>query len=251
MPTAQSPLHTLVHSSLGIHSLLRKQPLKLNVIDRDKVVLPPNWDSWGKLRLLQESFDVEGFNQGWSLDIQEGPATPATGEGQGEGSTSQQPSKPAAGAVAVYEDTIQDPGAALLSTLNEARSTQTLDVTCLDPQEFLAGQLAILNNLRSTAPPPKPDIFASLGLSTTSTVDKTATDTNTGESRVSEHIGPVQFNMGGIQVDAEDMLQKLKERQNDKTPSPDTSTTGNEALSAFFARLINRDGESSTESHTT
>lgn len=29
-------------------------------------------------------------------------------------------------------------------------------------------------------------------------------------SRVNEHIGPVQFNMGGIQVDADDMLQKIK-----------------------------------------
>ena len=30
------------------------------------------------------------------------------------------------------------------------------------------------------------------------------------EGRVSEHIGPVRFNMGGIQVDADDMLQRLK-----------------------------------------
>jgi hypothetical protein len=30
------------------------------------------------------------------------------------------------------------------------------------------------------------------------------------EARVNEHIGPVQFNMGGIQVDADDMLQRLK-----------------------------------------
>ena len=27
-----------------------------------------------------------------------------------------------------------------------------------------------------------------------------------------EHIGPVQFNMGGIQVDADDMVQRLKVR---------------------------------------
>jgi dynein light intermediate chain 1, cytosolic len=32
------------------------------------------------------------------------------------------------------------------------------------------------------------------------------------EGRVNEHIGPVQFNMGGIQVDADDMLQRLKVR---------------------------------------
>ncbi len=32
-------------------------------------------------------------------------------------------------------------------------------------------------------------------------------------SQVNEHIGPVQFNMGGIQVDADDMLRKLKSHQ--------------------------------------
>lgn len=32
------------------------------------------------------------------------------------------------------------------------------------------------------------------------------------EGKVNEHIGPVQFNMGGIQVDADDMLQRLKVR---------------------------------------
>jgi dynein light intermediate chain 1, cytosolic len=36
------------------------------------------------------------------------------------------------------------------------------------------------------------------------------------EARVNEHIGPVQFNMGGIQVDADDMLQRLKV----SSPSP-------------------------------
>jgi dynein light intermediate chain 1 len=30
------------------------------------------------------------------------------------------------------------------------------------------------------------------------------------EAKVLEHIGPVQFNMGGIQVDADDMVQRLK-----------------------------------------
>ncbi|KAI4267669.1 MAG: hypothetical protein L6R35_006832, partial [Caloplaca aegaea] len=63
-------LPTLIHSSLGIHSLLKRQTLKHNVIDRDKVLVPPNWDSWGKIRVLREGFDVEGISSGWSIDIQ-------------------------------------------------------------------------------------------------------------------------------------------------------------------------------------
>lgn len=38
----------------------------------------------------------------------------------------------------------------------------------------------------------------------------TTEDGHVDEGRVNEHIGPVQFNMGGIQVDADDMLQRLK-----------------------------------------
>ena len=60
--------------------------------------------------------------------------------------------------------------------------------------------------------------------------------------------------MGGIQVDADDMLKKLKNRDRDavsKTPEPDEiSATGtkspdelkaqNEALNSFFAGLVKR-----------
>ncbi|KAJ2973662.1 hypothetical protein NQ176_g6476 [Zarea fungicola] len=50
-----SQLPSLIHSTLGITSLLKRQPLKHNVIDRDKIVVPPNWDSWGKIRVLGAS----------------------------------------------------------------------------------------------------------------------------------------------------------------------------------------------------
>ena len=63
-------LPTLIHSSLNIHSLLKKACLKHNVIDRDKILIPPNWDSWGKIRVLRDGFDVEGVSSGWSVDIQ-------------------------------------------------------------------------------------------------------------------------------------------------------------------------------------
>lgn len=69
MPTAPGSLQPLIHSTLGIKSLLKQQQLKHNVIDRDRVLVPPNWDSWGKIRILREGFDVEGISQKWSLDI--------------------------------------------------------------------------------------------------------------------------------------------------------------------------------------
>jgi dynein light intermediate chain 1, cytosolic len=210
-----SPLQTLIHSSLGIHSLPRKQPLKHNVIDRDKVLLPPNWDSWGKIRVLREGFDVEGVSRGWSTDIEErsesvaGTRTDSINEQVPEYS---QMRKEVDGAVAMYEGTIRNPGVELLSNLGSVPEAQTIDINCLDTQEFLANQLEVLSSIRSgtdsSGTDSKRDAF---GLKPPhSRGDVSQMNNYIEEGRVSEHIGPVQFNMGGIQVDADDMLQKLK-----------------------------------------
>lgn len=78
------------------------------------------------------------------------------------------------------------------------------------------------------------------------------------ESRINEHIGPVQFNVGGIQVDADDVLQRMKSRERGSTrtdrgtpkesQTPTTSTPSkqdpkaqNEALANFFAGLMKKD----------
>lgn len=85
---------------------------------------------------------------------------------------------------------------------------------------------------------------------------------------MNDHIGPVQVNMGGIQVDADDMLKKLvksrdreKERERGNIVSnrgvsgeievgeglnaaggkgPDDMKAQNEALNSFFAGLMKR-----------
>ena len=73
-----------------------------------------------------------------------------------------------------------------------------------DPQEFLERQLKILEAFKAKAPDKAGD-------STLSTASRRLDITD--EKSVSDHIGPVQFNMGGIQVDADDMLQRLKVRE--------------------------------------
>src|SRR5215469_172922 len=70
MPSAPGSLQTLIHTSVGIQSTLQKKQLKHNVTDRDHILVPPSWDSWGKIRILTEGFDVEGLSKTWSQDIQ-------------------------------------------------------------------------------------------------------------------------------------------------------------------------------------
>jgi len=199
IPSVTSPLQTLIHSSLGIHSLLKRQPLKHNVIDRDKVVVPPNWDSWGKIRVLREGFDVEAVNKGWSLDIEEPEAL------NNGNSDEIEPVHSVGGAVETYEETIRDPSLDALQTITAESNGLKLEVSSLEPQEFLAGQLEVLDQLRQEAS----GVVATVGQRSISS-NEGGVEAHTEEARVSEHIGPVQFNMGGIQVDADDMLQELR-----------------------------------------
>lgn len=210
IPSVSSPLQSLIHSSLGIHSLIKRQPLKHNVIDRDRVVVPPNWDSWGKIRVLREGFDVEAVNKGWSIDIEE----PPTSISNGHPTSITLPKEPEAvpgGAVASYEETIRDPSLDVLAAAT-ARETKglELEVSSLDAQSFLATQLKVLEKNRaeasgmdSTRQAGERQLAAGLEMGEDGQADER-------EGRVNEHIGPVQFNMGGIQVDADDMLQRLK-----------------------------------------
>jgi dynein light intermediate chain 1, cytosolic len=209
-----SPLQILVHSSLGVHSLIKRQPLKHNVIDRDKVVLPPNWDSWGKIRVLREGFDVEGVNQGWSIDIEEPSRSVVNGttaENDGEGKHEESFREPR-GALAHYEEAIRDPGADLLSSSSVKRNGQNLDVESMDPQSFLGSQLEVLERIKNAPESSTTDgkRDSSARKPSHSGVDIDEERNVIEEGRVNEHIGPVQFNVGGIQVDADDMLKRLK-----------------------------------------
>ncbi|RPB05217.1 hypothetical protein L873DRAFT_1825387 [Choiromyces venosus 120613-1] len=224
-PSVPSPLRPLILSLLSIQSSSRQQSLKHNVIDRDKVLVPPHWDSWGKIRVLREGFDVEGIGSGWSIDIS-------------PGSTDQHGVED--GAVEIYEEVIKDPKRGDpegLNLLNKSGGRGGIEVPAVDTQVFLAGQLELLEAKAA-------EEMAARG----GKEDKY--NTASGE-RVMEHVGPVQFNVGGIQVDAENMLERLKEREqtraSEREPgSPNlTSSDGksqNEVLSAFFTSLMKKKG---------
>lgn len=195
-PFLANSLQSLIHSSLGIHSLLKRQSLKHNVIDRDKILVPANWDSWGKIRIIREGFNMEEVSTAWSIEIQD-PPEPLTDAGPEDEDENQDPSDGTSSAVTVFERSIQDPK----RHLKKPQSNGThLDVETVDVQTFFSQQLEKLEQLkaedekeRQSQPGPQLEM---------SPMDD--------QGRVNEHIGPVQFNMGGIQVDADDMLKKLR-----------------------------------------
>ncbi|CRL28620.1 Dynein light intermediate chain [Penicillium camemberti] len=238
-PFLANSLQGLIHSSLGIHSLLKRESLKHNVIDRDKILVPANWDSWGKIRIIREGFDMEGVSTAWSIEIQDPPESiyQSTDDNQqsenglvDEGTS----------AVTMFEQTINDPKR---GTANPHGNTTKIEIETTDLQEFFATQVGKLEDLKAkdekeNSNQPTPQLEMS---------------PMADEGKVNDHIGPVQFNMGGIQVDADDMLKKLRDREASRTlkkESPYAGTGGNDekahnqALANFFAGLVKKPGSS-------
>ena len=226
-------LPLLIHSSLGIHSPLKKQTLKHNVIDRDKILVPPSWDSWGKIRVLREGFDVEGTSSGWSIDIQ----TPATSDKEADSHSSEGAVLPA------YESAIPDPGKS--RPKNPADGPPRIEVSVRSNQEFLAAQIDTLARLQAED--------EEAAASKTGTSAANASNSKSAEERANGHLGPVQVNMGGIQVDADDMIKKLRNREKESISKPVESDAGtssemtpdeqkaeNDRMRAFFAGLSKR-----------
>jgi dynein light intermediate chain 1 len=154
--------------------------------------------------VLREGFDVEAVNSGWSLDIEESSDLVPNGHTNGAAPSI------TGGAVGIYEEMIRDPSLdALQATAYESNGLK-LEVSSVDPQTFLVGQLEILEKIRQDTSGMDNGRLAR-GQRGSHALE--GDENNIEEGRVNEHIGPVQFNMGGIQVDADDMLQRLKVTQ--------------------------------------
>lgn len=44
-------------------------PYRANVVDRDQILVPSGWDSWGKIKILRDRFDPDLIGKGWELDM--------------------------------------------------------------------------------------------------------------------------------------------------------------------------------------
>ncbi|KAI0796973.1 DLIC-domain-containing protein [Abortiporus biennis] len=42
---------------------------KPNAIDRDRIVIPAGWDSWGKIGVLRDGFDAKAWGEAWEHDL--------------------------------------------------------------------------------------------------------------------------------------------------------------------------------------
>lgn len=52
-------------------------PHKPNTLDRDRIVIPAGWDSWGKISVLRDGFDAKAWGEAWERDLEETESEPA------------------------------------------------------------------------------------------------------------------------------------------------------------------------------
>ncbi|KAK9456598.1 dynein light intermediate chain-domain-containing protein [Dipodascopsis uninucleata] len=112
------------------HLLNIAYSVKPNVVDRDSILTPSGWDSWSKIKMIRESFDIAGVSKEWVNDLSDGSAEDMTG-----------------GLTEVYEDVVQAFG----NISNElSDSPLELEVETIDSQEFLKQQQINLDKLQTS-----------------------------------------------------------------------------------------------------
>ena len=43
---------------------------KPNILDRDRILVPSGWDSWGKVAVLRDGFDAKSWSEAWDRDLE-------------------------------------------------------------------------------------------------------------------------------------------------------------------------------------
>lgn len=162
---------------------------------------------------------MEGVGTAWSIEIQDAPGDKAAvtngTEEEEETSSSETTPEDGTSAVHIYEQTIQDPKhpSSLTTTTRPSNSTK-IEIAIPNNQEFLASQVDLIEKFKAEDEKASAErdsrAQAKIAASSNSTSNTADDRDNTKLSSLNEHIGPVQFNMGGIQVDADDMLKKIK-----------------------------------------
>jgi dynein light intermediate chain 1 len=241
-----------VHSGLGIQSLAGGKKETGNAYEvsrREGTLVPMNWDSWAKIRMMADNFDPEDISKTWSEDIR--LPTPET---------SSETVSPTS--VTTYESLITNPKS---TAAKPAQPSGTIEIDSKPVQDFLGEQSKILEEFQigdrkeRVAQDAKKDANRS---------QQSLLVGDESNRHVEEHIGPVQFNVGGIQVDAEEMVRGIKDREATRSGADDLSRrerevkspgakaggggesaeVENQRLKDFFTNLAKKSGGSAVNS---
>ncbi|KAI9597016.1 dynein light intermediate chain-domain-containing protein [Syncephalis fuscata] len=104
-------------------------PYRAQVVDRDIIMIPAGWDSWGKIQILRDGFDCRQMADAWEMDE-------AKDQHKGEN-----------GLHTLYQGQVRDMTAAIKSVVvKEAEEAE-------DEQEFLGKHIEVLRRVPTTNAP--------------------------------------------------------------------------------------------------
>ncbi|KAF1979340.1 hypothetical protein BU23DRAFT_576947 [Bimuria novae-zelandiae CBS 107.79] len=218
-----------------LRTILLKHGASLhNVTDRDRVLVPPNWDSWAKIRILRDGFDVE-YHIPQQVKAAANSEAPTDGEDQENATPPQakeEEEEEGSSATRIYEETIRNPKSDFPLSALHSKQTNGIEVSSQDTQDFLKDQVKILDQLRL-----EDENEAKVKAAKKDVDSNYWTFTDDASSVVEEHIGP--------------MVKRLQERETSRANDTNATITppvngsepanlDNNKLMSFFSGLIKK-----------
>jgi len=212
-------LTDLIRSSLSIQSLLKKTILKAEAIQRDSIIIPPNWDTAGKIKTLDSTFDVETIGRDWEAEIVAAV----------QNVSSQVLAEQLTGTASAPTDLllnfshkIQDPDHRFASASSVTTTNDQSTKPRPNLQAFLAAQLPVLRRLEAEdaqeiSSQSHPDASTTQDSHTISRREpqlplRAAGGNGAATADATEIATPVLMNVGGVNVDVEAAVKQLRER---------------------------------------
>ncbi|KAG9303822.1 hypothetical protein G9A89_018719 [Geosiphon pyriformis] len=127
--------------------------VKAQVLERDTVMVPAGWDTWGKIKTIREDFECERMLQGWDYDMEVNPDVATTDRINGESISAkkdydevvyhQDSDKPSVQSMIVAEDE-QDFFKRHFDTLQKASNERNISPSVVGP---MAAAIYTYNNI--------------------------------------------------------------------------------------------------------
>ncbi|KAK4055164.1 hypothetical protein OIV83_000444 [Microbotryomycetes sp. JL201] len=225
-------------------------PHRANVVDKDQVVMPSGWDSWGKIKVLKERFDPESFGRAWDEDIDSvrarrrrrvDSANENASEDTFEGRGGKETEDETLVAVKLYEDTIVD-----YDSQRQPINSNSSEIKAEDEQTFLRRHYEYLQKEREKDPRAA---FGQRGSSSASTMQNSGGNESSFAGR-SSVVGPMSsYGLSSVE-------RTLSERATSSAMSAAASSSSSvggasttEDASTRFAKMIRKDsGQSQARS---
>lgn len=121
--------------------------LRANSVDRDQLLIPSGWDSWGKIKVLRDRFEPDAVGKGWELDLAAARELAAGRPAPDERDAVDDQGRRVVPATRQYEDVIPD-----LSFDDQPTHITSHSVEAQDEQAFLKAHFEILQKEREKDP---------------------------------------------------------------------------------------------------